>query len=71
MGTIAITHHKVGLLSCFEMDYFVFEQTIFIINIFKLIFYSQCFPIYFVITIVITKCRNYGKQKRATMDGTL
>lgn len=71
MGTIAITHHKVGLLYCFEMDYFVFEQFFSVLNIFKLIFYTQCHPIFFVITIVITKYRNYGKQNRATMDSTL
>lgn len=71
MGTTAITHRKVSLLSCFEMDFFVFEYTFLILNIFKLIFYPQCHLVLFVITIVITKYRNYGKQKRATMDGTL
>lgn len=49
METIAITHRKVGLLSCFEMDFFVFEQTFSILNIFKLIYYPQCRPILFVI----------------------
>ena len=50
MGTTDITHRKVGLLSCFEMDFFVFEYTFPILNIFKLIFYPQCHPILFVIT---------------------
>ena len=71
MGTTDITHRKVGLLSCFEMDFFVFEYTFPIITIFNSIFYTQYQVLFFVITIVITKYRNYGKQKRTTMDGTL
>ncbi len=27
--------------------------------------------VFFVITIVITKLKNYGKKNRTTMDGTL
>ena len=51
MGTTAITHRKVSLLSCFEMDFFVFEYTFSAITPFKLMFCTQCHPILFVITI--------------------
>ncbi len=51
--------------------FFWFRTHFPILTYFKLIHYLQCHPVLFVITIVITKYRNNGKQKRATMDGTL
>lgn len=32
--------------------------------------YPQCYPVFFVITIVITKYRNYGKQNRTEQEWT-
>lgn len=47
MGVIENNHTEVSFH--FEMDFSVFEH-IFTLNVFKLISYPQCHPIFFVIT---------------------